>query len=60
MADKYEYSTIGEICTRMKWGRKKFMNMIKKEGFPAVRVGRDYITTETKIREWINLKLSCQ
>lgn len=53
MTDKYEYSTLGEICTRMNWGEKKAREMIKS-GFPAVKVGREYITTEPRIREWLD------
>jgi hypothetical protein len=58
--EKYEYSTIGEICSRMNWGKKKALRMIQFEGFPAVKIGREYMTTEPKIREWIDNKISCQ
>lgn len=53
MSEKYEYTTLGEICIRMKWGRNKATKMIQN-GFPAVKVGREYVTTEKKIREWLD------
>ncbi len=60
MNEKYEYSTLGQICIRMNWGEKKTLRMIREEGFPAVKIGKEYITSEPKIREWIDKKISCQ
>ncbi len=54
---KTDYQTIDEICRRMGWGKNKTINQIKYNGFPAVKIGREYRATEVKIQEWLNKKI---
>ncbi len=54
---KTDYQMIDEICRRMGWGKNKTINQIKCNGFPAVKIGREYRATEIKIQEWLNKKI---
>jgi len=48
---------IDEISRRMGWGKNKTIDQIKHNGFPAVKIGREYRATEVKIQEWFNKKI---
>lgn len=54
---KTDYQMIDEICRRMGWGKNKAISQIKYNDFPAVKIGREYRTTEIKIQEWLNRKI---
>jgi len=54
----YEYTTLKAIATRMRWGKRRVLEMIRNEDFPARKLGRDYITTEPLIRKWLDKKLA--
>lgn len=54
---KTDYQMLDEICGRMGWGKNKTINQIKHNGFPAIKIGREYRTTEIKIQEWLNRKI---
>ena len=54
---KTDYQMVDEICRRMGWGKNKTIDQIKHNGFPAVKIGREYRATEVKIQEWLNKKI---
>ena len=53
-----DYQTLGEICRRMRCGDDRIKLLIKTEEFPAVKIGGQYMTTEVKIQEWMNKKIT--
>lgn len=44
---------IKEICDILPFGKTKIMELIHAGEIPVVKVGRDYITTEKKLENWI-------
>ena len=54
---KTDYQMLDEISGRMGWGKNKTIGQIKDNGFPAIKIGREYRTTEIKIQEWLNRKI---
>ena len=54
MNKKTDYWTLGEICKRLNCGPDRVKILIRDEGFPAVKVGGQYMTTEERIVQWMN------
>lgn len=54
---KTDYQTLGEICTRLNCGPDRVKILIKDEGFPAVKVGGQYMTTEDAIVKWMDVTI---
>ena len=54
MTEKHDYQTLGEICKRMRCGMRRLKKLIHHEGFPIVKIGGQYMTTDVMITDWIN------
>lgn len=43
-----------DLLKILPFGKTKLNQLLKANELPVVKVGRDYITTESKIEQWIN------
>jgi len=48
-----KYLTQKDLYSLLPFGKTKILQLLKSGEFPAVRIGKDYITTEEKINTWI-------
>jgi len=48
-----KYLTQKDLYSLLPFGKTKILRLLKSGEFPAVRIGKDYITTEEKINTWI-------
>ena len=42
-----------ELMAMLPFGKTKFNKLLQAGEFPLVKIGRDYITTEDIVEEWI-------
>lgn len=43
-----------DLLKILPFGKTKLYQLLKSNELPVVKIGRDYITTEKKIEQWIN------
>jgi len=48
-----KYLTQKDLYSLLPFGKTKILQLLKSGEFPAVKIGKDYITTEEKINTWI-------
>jgi len=47
------YITQKELYKILPFGKTKILQLLRSGEFPAVRIGNDYLTTENKVRQWV-------
>lgn len=43
-----------DLMEILKISEKQALGLMRLEGFPSFRIGRDYRVTEEKLEEWVN------
>lgn len=43
-----------DLMEVLKISEKQALGLMRLEGFPSFRIGRDYRVTEEKLEEWVN------
>lgn len=46
--------TSKELLDMLPFGKTKFNKLLKANELPLVKIGTDYITTESAVEKWIN------
>ena len=46
--------TGNELQDKLQIGKTKFNALLQADVLPVVKIGRDYITTDTAIEKWVN------
>jgi excisionase family DNA binding protein len=50
--------TVEDIAHILKIGKSKAYNLLKSEGFPVIKIGRQLRVSSTAFQDWINKQCS--
>ena len=53
MNDNIKFLTFDDLLNIFPFGKTKLRQLLRTNSLPVVKVGRDYITTEKMILDWV-------